>query len=207
MPPKPCPALVKKIAASLSLASLGVLTTPPTVAQMQVNTRGVNQLLADNTQTQQRFQTAPGINLVAQVGVRNLADELEIANDAFSTLSAAINAAGLSSALARGGPYTIFAPTDEAFNQLPSGTVKTLLEPRNRSRLTQILTYHVVPGNITTFGLRPGSVLRLRTLQGQPLTVRVTNASEVYVNGNKVIMADIPARNGTIHGISSVLIP
>ncbi len=208
MPANSCPSLVRKLTTLLGFASLSTLLGFPAAAQMEANSRGINKLSASNVQTQQQpLRATPGINLVAQVGVRSIADELITANDAFSTLSAAIREAGLLEALARTGPFTVFAPTDEAFRQLPAGTVQTLLRPENRGRLTRILTYHVVPGNIRTFGLRPGSVLRLRTLQGQPLTVRVTDASEVYVNNNKVIMADIPARNGTIHGISAVLLP
>jgi uncharacterized surface protein with fasciclin (FAS1) repeats len=173
---------------------------------MEANSWGVNQLAADNSQTQP-LRATPGLNLVAQVGVRNITEELFTASDAFSTLSAAVRAAGLDDDLTGRGPFTIFAPTDEAFSRLPSGTVQSLLRSENRGRLTRILRYHVVPGNINTFGLTPGRTLRLRTLAGQSLTVRVTDASEVFVNDNKVILADIPATNGTIHAISTVLLP
>ncbi len=206
MPANSCPSLVKRLTALFGLTSLSVLFSLPSAAQMEANSWGVNQLAADNSQTQP-LRATPGLNLVAQVGVRNITEELFTASDAFSTLSAAVRAAGLDDDLTGRGPFTIFAPTDEAFSRLPSGTVQSLLRSENRGRLTRILRYHVVPGNINTFGLTPGRTLRLRTLAGQSLTVRVTDASEVFVNDNKVILADIPATNGTIHAISTVLLP
>ncbi len=206
MPANSCPSLVKRLTALFGLTSLSVLFSLPSAAQMEAKSWGVNQLAADNSQTQP-LRATPGLNLVAQVGVRNITEELFTASDAFSTLSAAVRAAGLDDDLTGRGPFTIFAPTDEAFSRLPSGTVQSLLRSENRGRLTRILRYHVVPGNINTFGLTPGRTLRLRTLAGQSLTVRVTDASEVFVNDNKVILADIPATNGTIHAISTVLLP
>lgn len=202
------PSLVRKLTTLLGLASLSTLSNLPATAQISVNSGEFNKLAGNSSPTQQvPLRATSGINLLAQVGVRSIADELLTANDAFSTLTTAIREAGLTEALAGRGPFTIFAPTDEAFNALPQGTVPTLLRRENRSQLTRLLTYHVVPGNITTFDLAPGRTLRLRTLAGQSLTVRVSGASEVFVNGVKVIMADIPARNGTIHGIGAVLMP
>lgn len=203
-----CLSLARKLTTLLSLASLSTLSSLPAIAQISVNSAEFKKLAANSNPTQQvPLRATSGINLLAQVGVRSIAEELFTANDAFSTLTTALREAGLTEALAGRGPFTIFAPTDEAFNALPQGTVPTLLRPENRSQLTRILTYHVVPGNITTFDLAPGRTLRLRTLAGQPLTVRVSAAREVFVNGVKVIMADIPARNGTIHGIGAVLMP
>lgn len=208
MPANCCLSLLRRLVTLLGLASLGAISTLPAAAQMKVTSGGGIELAATNNQTQQLpLRAIPGLNLVAQVGVRSIADELSTANDAFSTLRSAIRDAGLVEELARKGPFTVFAPTDEAFEALPSGTVETLLKPENKARLKRILTYHVVPGNINTFGLRPGTVTRLTTLAGKPLTVRVTDSSDVFVNGNRVIMADIPATNGTIHGISGVLLP
>lgn len=209
-----CLSLLRKVTTLLGLASLSTLSSFPTTAQIAVNSSQINnspqikKLAANPIPTEQvPLRATSGIHLLAQAGVRSIADELFTANDAFSTLTTAIRTAGLTEALAGRGPFTIFAPTDEAFNALPQGTVPTLLRPENRARLTRILTYHVVPGNITTFDLTPGQTVRLRTLAGQSLTVRVSGASEVYVNGVKVVMADIPARNGTIHGIGAVLLP
>ncbi|MFP4121345.1 fasciclin domain-containing protein [Coleofasciculus sp.] len=192
MPARSFTSTLRKLTACLGLASLGTAIALP-----------ANSV----TDSPRLLKAEPGLHLIAQRGVRNIADELETADDAFSTLTAAIKTAGLTSALAGRRPITIFAPTDEAFDNLPDGTVATLLQPQNRSRLTEILTYHVVPGNINTFGLTPGSTLRLTTLAGKPVTIRVSDASEVSVNGVPVVMADIPAANGMIHGISGVLLP
>jgi uncharacterized surface protein with fasciclin (FAS1) repeats len=202
MPTHFCTSQIARLAALAGFASLSALSSLPATARMETNQP------ASNTPSQQLpLKANSGVSLIAQVGARSIADELRIANDAFSTLNAAVGAAGLTQALAGRGPFTVFAPTDEAFRRLPAGTVQSLLRPENRGKLAQILTYHVVSGDINSFSLRPGSVVRLTTLEGRPLTVRVTNASEIFVNGAKVILADIPARNGTIHGISSVLLP
>jgi uncharacterized surface protein with fasciclin (FAS1) repeats len=193
MPVNSNPPLGKRLMALLSLASLGALVGFPVTAEVE---------------SRRNAQTAtPGLNLLAQAGLRTIADEIDIQEDGFSTLNAAISAAGLTDNLARGGPFTVFAPTNQAFEELPDGTVQNLLQPRNRSRLTRILTYHVVPGDITTFDLTPGQTLRLRTLAGETLRIRVTSANDIFVNDSKVVMADIPATNGTIHGINDILMP
>jgi len=146
--------------------------------------------------------------LLAQVGVlNNIATELSFNSGAFSTLLAAAKAAGLDGALATGGPFTIFAPTNEAFAALPAGTVQNLLKPENRSQLANILTYHVVPGRISSLSLAPGSNTTVRTLQGKTLRVSVNATGEITVNGAKVILADMAASNGIIHGIQGVLLP
>lgn len=197
-----------RLTALASLASMGVLLSIPAGAQIGTNRVVASEKAVSNAPSQQQPTKASyGIEIAAKVGVRSIADELEIANNAFSILNAAVKSAGLTSALAGRGPFTIFAPTDEAFRKLPRGTVQTLLRPENKAKLTQILTYHVVSGDISSFDLKPGSVLRLQTLAGKPLIVRVSRASEITVNGAQVVLADIPARNGMIHGISSVLLP
>ncbi len=94
-----------------------------------------------------------------------------------------------------------------AFGQLPPGTVETLLQPASRAQLTRILTYHVVPGRITSFDLRPGQSTTLTTLAGLPLQVRVGSDGSIRVNGANVNLADIPVSNGVIHGIDGVLLP
>ncbi len=146
--------------------------------------------------------------LLAQVGVlNNIATELSFNSGAFSTLLAAAQAAGLEGALATGGPYTIFAPTNEAFAALPAGTVQNLLKPENRSQLANILTYHVVPGRISSLSLAPGSNTTVRTLQGKTLMVSVNATGEITVNGARVVLADMAASNGIIHGIQGILLP
>lgn len=146
--------------------------------------------------------------LLAQVSVlNNIATELSFQSGGFSTLLAAAKAAGLDGALATGGPYTIFAPTNEAFAALPAGTVQNLLKPENRAQLARILSYHVVPGRISSIGLAPSSNTTLRTLQGGTLRVSVNATGEITVNGVRVILADMAASNGIIHGIQGVLMP
>jgi uncharacterized surface protein with fasciclin (FAS1) repeats len=126
------------------------------------------------------------------------------ANDgSFKTLSAALKASGLDKALAQGGPYTIFAPTDKAFAALPKGTLEKLLKPENRDTLVKILTYHVVPGQNTSGTLQSGDT---KTLEGAPVKVNVSSTG-VRVNDAKVIKADILASNGVIHEIDKVLLP
>ncbi len=102
------------------------------------------------------------------------------------------------------GPFTVFAPTDEAFAKLPAGTVVSLLKPANKQKLTAILTYHVVAGNV-----KAADVVKLssaKTLNGQSVTIK-TVAGKVLINGAVVVKADIAATNGTIHVIDTVLMP
>jgi uncharacterized surface protein with fasciclin (FAS1) repeats len=133
-------------------------------------------------------------------------DIVEVAQSAgtFNTLVAAVSAADLVETLQSEGPFTVFAPTDEAFAALPAGTVETLLLPENKERLTAILTYHVVPGEVMS-----------ADLAGQRLSVATVNGAEVHIDGRDgvkvedatVITADVEASNGVIHVIDSVLIP
>ncbi|MUG93987.1 fasciclin domain-containing protein [Scytonema sp. UIC 10036] len=128
--------------------------------------------------------------------------ELASTNQSFSTLAQAVEAAGLANTLAS-GKYTVFAPTDEAFNNsLPQGAVEFLLKPENRTLLRQVLTYHVVPGEVTSNKLSTGSVNTL----GGGVAVRVT-PERVVVNDGSVIQPDIRAKNGVIHAVNRVLLP
>lgn len=134
-------------------------------------------------------------------------DIVEIAsqNDQFSTLVAAVTAADLVETLQGDGPFTVFAPTNAAFDALPAGTVDTLLMEENRDQLVSILTYHVVPGNFTADQL-VGSRQDVATVQGDTVDVDGTGGG-VSVNGVAVSQADIMASNGVIHRIDSVLMP
>jgi uncharacterized surface protein with fasciclin (FAS1) repeats len=122
----------------------------------------------------------------------------------FGTLVAAVQAAGLVDTLKGPGPFTVFAPTDAAFAKLPPGTVQTLLRPENRAQLQKILTYHVVPGAITSSQLA-GKTAAPVTVQGQILAV--DGRSGVTVNNARVVTADVRASNGVIHVIDTVLMP
>ncbi len=149
-----------------------------------------------------------GLALPAQTqGLNTVTVELETLVGGFSTIAAALQVSELNTALAGSGPFTVFAPSDVAFANLPAGTVESLLEPANRHLLTRILTYHVVPGRITSFDLSPGQSVEVQTLAGIPLQVEVDGAGGIKVNGANVVAGDIPASNGVIHGIDGVLLP
>lgn len=129
-------------------------------------------------------------------------------NPEFSTLVAAVQAAGLVETLQGPGPFTVLAPTNAAFEALPAGLVDALLLPENKETLAKILTYHVISGNVKSGDVKPGPV---NTVEGQPVTFAV-NGTDITVAGStqppaKVIIADVGATNGTIHAIDGVLIP
>ncbi|WP_432449549.1 fasciclin domain-containing protein [Aliiroseovarius marinus] len=121
----------------------------------------------------------------------------------FTTLVAAVQAAGLVDTLKGDGPFTVFAPTDEAFAALPDGTVDTLLMPENKDKLVSILTYHVVPGKVMSGDLSDG--MMAATAQGAE--VKIGTMSGVTVQDANVVSADIEASNGVIHVIDSVIMP
>jgi len=126
-------------------------------------------------------------------------------NPDFSTLVAAITAAGLGETLAGEGPFTVFAPTNAAFAALPAGTLDSLLLPENKDQLTAILTYHVVPGTVMAADL-PATATDVATVNGA--TVSVVAAPEgATINGAKITAADVAASNGVIHVIDTVLLP
>ena len=125
-------------------------------------------------------------------------------NDDFSTLVAAVKAAGLVETLQGDGPYTVFAPTNEAFAKLPAGTVESLLKPENKDQLIAILTYHVVPGAVSA-----ADVVKLdsaATVQGQNVSISASDAG-VTVDNATVLATDIEASNGVIHVIDTVILP
>ena len=130
--------------------------------------------------------------------------DIAASNGNFNTLVAAVTAAGLVDTLKGEGPFTVFAPTDAAFAALPEGTVETLLMPENIDTLTAILTYHVVPGAVTSDQLA-GQHLDVATVNGAEVRVNGTNG--VMINDATVTTADIIASNGVIHVIDSVLLP
>jgi uncharacterized surface protein with fasciclin (FAS1) repeats len=125
-------------------------------------------------------------------------------NDQFSTLVAAVTAADLAGTLQGPGPFTVFAPTNAAFAKLPAGTVDSLLLPENKDTLVSILTYHVVPGAVTSDQLA-GQRLDVATVQGD--TVHIDGRNGVRVDNAHVTQADIMASNGVIHRIDTVLMP
>jgi len=139
----------------------------------------------------------------AAEGDMDIVDTAVAAGD-FSTLAAALTAAGLVDTLKGAGPFTVFAPTDAAFAKLPAGTVENLLKPENREQLTAILTYHVVPGAVTS-----EQVVKMdeaTSVNGQAIDISLSGTT-VMVDGATVTAADIVASNGVIHVIDSVILP
>ena len=127
-----------------------------------------------------------------------------VAAGQFKTLAAALKAAGLVDTLKGAGPFTVFAPTDEAFAKLPKGTVEDLLKPENKAKLTAVLTYHVVPGKVMAADVV--KVKEAKTVQGGSLKVNAAGGKVMVDNAN-VVKTDIAASNGVIHVIDSVVLP
>ena len=130
--------------------------------------------------------------------------ELAVGTDDLSTLVAAVKAAGLVETLQGDGPFTIFAPTNEAFAALPKGTLERLLKPENKDELIKILTYHVISGKVTSSKLYNNQ--EAGTVQGDNVKVRVY-ANAIKVNKATVIQADIMGKNGVVHLIDQVILP
>ena len=131
--------------------------------------------------------------------------ETAVSAGQFKTLAAALEAAGLIDALKGTGPFTVFAPTDEAFAKLPAGTVESLLRPENKEKLKAILLYHVVSGNVTADKVVKLNGRSLKTLQGNSMEVSTKHG--VRVDNAKVTQTDVKTSNGVIHIIDTVLMP
>jgi uncharacterized surface protein with fasciclin (FAS1) repeats len=129
--------------------------------------------------------------------------DIAIGSEAHTTLVAAVKAAGLVETLKGEGPFTIFAPTNEAFAALPEGTVESLLKPENKEKLVAILTYHVVPGKVMAADVKAGKV---KTVNGKEITIAVTDG-KVTVDGANVTTVDLKGSNGVIHVIDAVILP
>lgn len=121
----------------------------------------------------------------------------------FATLVAAVKAAGLADTLSGTGPFTVFAPTDEAFAKLPAGTVESLLKPENKDKLAAVLTYHVLSGKVMASDVKTSDP---KTVNGKSVAIKV-DAGKVTVGTANVVKTDISASNGVIHVIDTVLIP
>ena len=130
--------------------------------------------------------------------------ETAVAAWSFTTLVAAVQAAGLVETLSSSGPFTVFAPTDDAFAKLPAGTVENLLKPENKDQLIAVLTYHVVAGKVMSSDIA-GKTLEAETVQGQSLTINAMDG--VMVDNATVVTADIVTDNGVIHVIDTVVLP
>lgn len=175
--------LIKTAAAAIATVSL--LASVPSIA------------FAETTTTTNKKVYVAGKKTIVDVAV---------SNGSFKTLVAAVKAAGLVPTLSGKGPFTVFAPTDEAFSKLPAGTVEFLLKPENKAALVKVLTYHVVAGNVYAKDIQSGSAL-VKTVDGGSIKVTKTDKGAVKIDDSKVIKADVKASNGVIHVIDKVLIP
>lgn len=158
---------------------------------------------AQNCKSQSHV-SAPATQEVAQkTEMKDIVDTAAGA-EAFKTLVAAVKAADLVDVLKSEGPFTVFAPTNEAFAKLPEGTVESLLQPENREKLIAILKYHVVAGKVMS-----GDVVKLdsaKTVQGQEVAIQVEDGT-VMINNAKVVKVDVECTNGVIHVIDTVILP
>ncbi len=125
-------------------------------------------------------------------------------NKQFTVLAKALKAAGLVDILQGQGPFTVFAPTDAAFAKLPQDALQDLLKPENKEVLVKILTYHLVSGQVLSSDLKSGEV---KSVEGGPISVKVSDPKDVMVNDAKVVQADIKGSNGVIHAIDNVILP
>lgn len=166
------------IARGALLSLLAVFGTQPLSAKVEV-----------------RSETVKSANIV----------ETAVAAGQFQTLAAALEAAGLIEALTGQGPFTVFAPTDEAFAKLPAGTVESLLKPENKEKLKAILLYHVVPGKVTAKQVIKLNGRTVKTVEGGSIKVSTTHG--VKVDDARVTKTDVQASNGVIHIIDTVLMP
>jgi uncharacterized surface protein with fasciclin (FAS1) repeats len=146
---------------------------------------------------------AVGVAVNAQTPAKDIVDTA-VAAGSFKTLTAALQAADLVGTLKGTGPFTVFAPTDEAFAKLPAGTVETLLKPENKVKLVAVLTYHVVPGSV--MAAQVTKLPSATTVNGGRLTIRAMGG-KVTVDNATVSKADIIASNGVIHVIDTVMLP
>ena len=191
-------------------------------AEAQNGTRGVQRAVALNVRVTQplspeeimfsrlRLLTAGAlaaaallVSLPARADAPGTIVDVAVAAGSFKTLVAAVKAAGLADTLSGKGPFTVFAPTDDAFAKLPRGTVDSLLKPENKQKLRSILLYHVVAGKVKSFDLKDGPV---KTLEGQDVQISLGGTTP-KVSGASVVKADVPASNGVIHVIDTVLLP
>lgn len=155
--------------------------------------------------TEETMEQVEEVEEMAEVPeASNTVVDIAISSPDHTTLVAAVKAAELVETLSGEGPFTVFAPTNAAFEALPEGTVEDLLKPENKDQLSSILTYHVVSGNILSSNLSDGQVVT--TLNGKELTVSVADG-KVSIGGATVVTADLEGTNGIVHVIDAVLLP
>ncbi len=193
------------MAASASALIFASCTDSDKTSTTEVSTMDTTTTMADQPKMDDKMSEEKGV----MVGGANMVMSKNIVENAVNsadhtTLVAAVKAAGLAETLSGAGPFTVFAPTNEAFAKLPAGAVDNLLKPEMKADLTKVLTYHVVPGMLKAADLKDGQ--KLKTVQGQELTVSIKDG-KVMVNGANVTIADAVSSNGVTHIIDAVLMP
>ena len=207
--PKPASSAQKPAGASdLSLPAAGSSAAPasPTDSAPAAPVGGTVEPMAPSTAPTTGMPASPAMpDKVSPAVPASSGTVVEVidADDKLKTLAAAIKAAGLDKALSGKGPFTIFAPSDEAFAALPPTAVADLMKPANKAKLAQLLKYHVVSGKMDAASLKSGDI---KTLQGKPITVKV-EGDKVMVNSATVTQADVSASNGVIHILDKVILP
>ncbi|MFN0151748.1 MAG: fasciclin domain-containing protein [bacterium] len=192
-----------------SIAALALLAGALLAANTANADCGAQHASADTKATKEVKATAASSTTAAAAKTADTAApknivETAVAAGSFNTLVAAVKAAGLVETLSGKGPFTVFAPTDEAFAKLPKGTLEDLLKPENKAKLTSILTYHVVAGSVMA-----ADVVKLesaKTANGQSVKIHVKDG-KVMLGGSQVVKTDIGTSNGVIHVIDTVLLP
>jgi len=202
------------VAGSVKAADVVKLTSAKTVegTEVKIKVDGANVMVNDAKVTKTDIESSNGVIHVidtvimpaAMMGPKDIVDTA-VAAGSFKTLAAALTAAGLVDTLKGKGPFTVFAPTDEAFAKLGKATLDDLLKPENKAKLVDILTYHVVPGTVKAAEVIKHS--SVATVQGKAIAIKVTDG-KVQLNGaSNVVTTDIVAGNGVIHVIDTVLLP
>lgn len=203
--------LVKKLVGLMGVAGASVLFGFPAGAQGVLNPTpsifNEPPYTGPTTPTPEASPSTPSVPS-SQEPITGTASEnlvaLAASNDSFKVLTAALKAAGLTETLAGEGPFTVFAPNDQAFGALPQEALQQLMQPENKDILVKILTYHVVSGKVTSTQLKSGEV---KTVEGGAVNVKVDPATGVMVNDAKVLQPDVQASNGVIHVIDRVILP
>ena len=189
------------IAASASIFMLAACNDPKKTDETTVTSTDTTAKMAEQPKmAEEQGVMVGGANMVPS---KNIVENAAGSAD-HTTLVAAVKAAGLAEILSGAGPFTVFAPTNEAFTKLPAGAVENLLKPEMKKDLAAVLTYHVVPGALKGADLKDGQ--KLKTIQGQDLIVSVKNG-KVMINGANVTIPDVVSSNGVTHVIDAVLMP
>ncbi|MBO0349482.1 fasciclin domain-containing protein [Phormidium pseudopriestleyi FRX01] len=187
----------KKVALFLGVAGTSLLMGLPVVAGVETT---ADTMTDSKEAIAESVTETPGSTM--GMNEQTIA-EIAASSESFKTLTTALEVAGLTETLSSEGPFTVFAPTDEAFAALPEGTLEQLLQPENRALLVQVLTYHVVEGSVMSGDL---TTTEVPSIEGRSINVTVDEGS-VMVNSATVIKADIEASNGVIHVIDQVILP